>query len=321
MPSLVEPKKLLNAVTLMSLSQNVSQIAGPALCGAIIALAGVGVAFAGQSALLAVGLLALLPLRVPGPDRSGPGRNMLTEVREGLAFVAGHPGVRTLMVVLLVMAGTFTTLLPKIAQEDLHVGAFAASMLFSAMGIGMLMSSLVLASFSKLERAGAYFIVTLILGGALNGALGLSPCYSLSLAIMFTTGWNAGFFTNLNMTLVQAHTPQAVMGRVMSIYTLCMAGGMPLGALLAGLMVDAVGHARVVRGLRLRAHRRRRTGVPYAALPAPHALERGRAGPSKPTGERVVQSGRRPRRRSSRAPGRGSGEGRAQRDQNAQASA
>ena len=244
-PSLVEPKKLLNAVTLMSLSQNVSQIAGPALSGAIIAFAGVGAAFAGQSALLAIGLLALLPLRVPRPDRSGPRRNMLTEVREGLAFVAGHPGIRTLMLVLLVsalvMAGTFMTLLPKIAQDDLHVGAFAAAMLFGAMGVGMLMSSLVLASFSKLERAGAYFIVTLIFGGALNGALGLSPWYSLSLAIMFTTGWNAGFFTNLNMTLVQAHTPHAVMGRVMSIYTLCMAGGMPLGALLAGLMADVVG--------------------------------------------------------------------------------
>ena len=244
-PSIVEPKKLLNAITLMSLSQNVSQIAGPAMSGTIIAVAGVGAAFAGQGVLLAIGLLALLPLRIPNPDRSGPSRNMLAEVREGLAFVAGHPGIRTLMLVLLatalVMAGTFMTLLPKIAQDDLHVGAFAASMLFGAMGVGMLMSSLVLASFSKLERAGAYFIVTLIFGGTLNGLLGLSPWYALSVALMFTTGWNAGFFTNLNMTLVQAHTPQAVMGRVMSIYTLCMAGGMPLGALLAGVMSDVVG--------------------------------------------------------------------------------
>ncbi len=34
---------------------------------------------------------------------------------------------------------------------------------------------------------------------------------------------------------------QAMMGRVRSSYTLCMAGGMPLGALLAGLMADVVG--------------------------------------------------------------------------------
>ena len=58
---------------------------------------------------------------------------------------------------------------------------------------------------------------------------------------MFITGWNAGIFINLNMALVQAHTPNAVMGRVMSIYNMCMVGAMPLSALVAGLMADVVG--------------------------------------------------------------------------------
>jgi len=244
-PSLVEPSKLLNAVTLMSLSQNVSMIAGPAMGGAMVALGGVGMAFAGQAVLLGIGLLALLPLRVPAVDRTGPPRHMLAEVREGLVFVARHPGIRTLMLVLLttalVMAGTFMTLLPKISLEELEVGPFRTSMFFTAMGVGMLMSSLLLASFSRLDRAGLWFIVTLVCGGTLNAAFGLSLWYVLSLAIMFATGWNAGFFTNLNLTLIQANTPHAVMGRVMSIYTLSMAGGMPLGGLLAGLMSDVWG--------------------------------------------------------------------------------
>ncbi len=244
-PSLVEPSRLLNAVTLMSLSQNVSMIAGPAIGGAMIAIGGVGAAFAGQAVLLGVGLIALIPLRVPPVDRTGPRRHLGAEVREGLAFVAGHPGIRTLMLVLmttaLVMAGTFMTLLPKIAREDLNVGAFETSMFFTAMGVGMLMSSLLLASFSRLDRAGLWFILTLITGGTLNAAFGVSLWYVASMAIMFATGWNAGFFTNLNLTLIQANTPHEVMGRVMSIYTLAMAGGMPLGGLLAGLMADVWG--------------------------------------------------------------------------------
>ncbi|MXY72363.1 MAG: MFS transporter [Dehalococcoidia bacterium] len=184
-------------------------------------------------------------MHVPSIDRSGPRRHLGAEVREGLAFVAGHPGIRTLMLVLmttaLVMAGTFMTLLPKIAKEDLNVGAFETSMFFTAMGVGMLMSSLLLASFSRLDRAGLWFIVTLITGGTLNAAFGVSLWYVASVAIMFATGWNAGFFTNLNLTLIQANTPHEVMGRVMSIYTLAMAGGMPLGGLLAGLMADVWG--------------------------------------------------------------------------------
>jgi len=244
-PSLVEPSRLLNAVTLMSLSQNVSMIAGPAIGGVMIAIGGVGAAFAGQSVLLGIGLIALLPMRVPAIDRAGQQRHMVAEVREGLAFVVGHPGIRTLMLVLmttaLVMAGTFMTLLPKIAKEDLEIGALETSLFFTAMGVGMLMSSLLLASFSRLDRAGLWFIVTLISGGVLNAAFGVSLWYVASLAIMFATGWNAGFFTNLNLTLIQANTPHVVMGRVMSIYTLAMAGGMPLGGLLAGLMSDAWG--------------------------------------------------------------------------------
>lgn len=244
-PSLVEPSRLLNAVTLMSLSQNVSMIAGPAIGGVMIAIGGVGAAFAGQSILLGIGLIALLPMRVPAIDRAGQQRHMVAEVREGLAFVVGHPGIRTLILVLmttaLVMAGTFMTLLPKIAKEDLEIGALETSLFFTAMGVGMLMSSLLLASFSRLDRAGLWFIVTLISGGVLNAAFGVSLWYVASLAIMFATGWNAGFFTNLNLTLIQANTPHVVMGRVMSIYTLAMAGGMPLGGLLAGLMSDAWG--------------------------------------------------------------------------------
>ena len=117
----------------------------------------------------------------------------------------------------------------------------AARRLFGAMSVGVLITSLVLATFTRLERAGLYFLITLVVGGALNVALGLAPWYWLAFAIMFVTGWNAGIFINLNMALVQAHTPNAVMGRVMSIYNLCMMGAMPLSALVAGLMADVVG--------------------------------------------------------------------------------
>ena len=240
-PTLVSQERLLNAVTLNSVSQNLSQIAGPALCGAVIAGFGVGGSFAVQAGLLTVGLAALVPLAVPKPAARAD-RNVLRELGEGLSYVAHHPGVRTLLVVLLVtalvMAGTFNTLIPKIAKDELGTGAIGASLLFGAMGVGMLMSSLLLASLPRLEPGGRYFILTMIGGGLLNTVFGLSPWYGLSISIMFVTGWNAGFFTNLNMTLVQSNTPQALMGRVMSIYMLCMAGGMPLGALLAGTMAD-----------------------------------------------------------------------------------
>lgn len=242
-PSLVSPERVLNAVTLMNVSAQVAQ-AGAVVSGVVIELGGIESAFAAQAVLLTLGLLVLIPIRVPNV-RTATQRRILEDLREGLSFVIRHPGIRTLMFVLLAtalsMAGTFQALLPKIAIEEWGAGAFRASMLFTIMLVGTLITSVVLASFRRVERAGFYFLCTLVAGGVLNVALGLSPWYSMALVIMFVTGFNAGIFINLNMALVQAHTPNAIMGRVMSIYQMCMAGMMPIGALVAGPMADVVG--------------------------------------------------------------------------------
>ncbi|MGB0115079.1 MAG: hypothetical protein WBP59_17800, partial [Ilumatobacteraceae bacterium] len=48
-------------------------------------------------------------------------------------------------------------------------------------------------------------------------------------------------FINMNQGLIQANTPQPVMGRVMGLYTLTMAGIMPFGALLLGGVASMIG--------------------------------------------------------------------------------
>jgi len=163
-PTLVPRERLLNAITLQGLGQNFSSIAGPFVLGDIIATWGVTGAFWAQAILLAVGLLALIPLRVPNAPVVVR-RHMLAELREGMSFVAHHPGVRTLLIALLmtalVMAGTFTALLPKLAYDEWDATGRRASWLFGLMGIGMLGTSLFLASRPRFERAGLAFLCTL----------------------------------------------------------------------------------------------------------------------------------------------------------------
>jgi NhaP-type Na+/H+ or K+/H+ antiporter len=45
----------------------------------------------------------------------------------------------------------------------------------------------------------------------------------------------------MNQGLIQANTPQAVMGRVMGLYTLVTLGLMPFGALVLGFLAAWVG--------------------------------------------------------------------------------
>ena len=64
-PAVVPPHRLMNAITLNSAGQTVSQMIGPALGGVAIAVAGLEGNFALQAILMAVGLIFLLPLRIP----------------------------------------------------------------------------------------------------------------------------------------------------------------------------------------------------------------------------------------------------------------
>ena len=76
----------------------------------------------------------------------------------GSGSSSGKPNIRVLFLLLLlsslVIAGPWVTLLPKVAQVQLGANAFWASMLFTYMGVGLTISSLILASIPRLENAG-----------------------------------------------------------------------------------------------------------------------------------------------------------------------
>src|SRR5204863_134529 len=63
----------------------------------------------------------------------------------------------------------------------------------------------------------------------------------LSVAALVGVGWGGMVLYNSANTLLQLHVPDALRGRVMSIYSLIMFGEMPLGALWAGTLAQFIG--------------------------------------------------------------------------------
>ena len=249
-PALVPKERLMNAIVLMTMGMNVSMIAGPAIGGAAIAVWGLGGAFAVQAVLYAVGLVVLVPLRIPDRTVTPARRRLTIEIREGLAFIAGHREIRALFILLgssgVLMMGPYMALVPEISKEKLGQGALATSLLFAVLGIGMLCTSLFLASRKSMARKGGWFAGTLILAGVIQAGFGLSQWYLLTAGLMFIWGLGGGLFINLNQTLIQSHTPEAVMGRVMSLHGLVMMGLGPVGALAAGVVAASLGASATV---------------------------------------------------------------------------
>lgn len=245
LPTLVPRERLMNAIVLTTIGINVSMIIGPAIGGAAIALWGLGGAFTVQAVIYALGLGVLLLLRLPERTVAVERRRLRVEIVEGLAFVGRHREIRALFLLLattgLLMLGPYQALMPKIARDELGSDAFEASLLFAVLGIGMGFTSLVLARTRDLSHKGAWFAGGLVAGGLIQVGLGLSPVYLLTAVLMFLWGVGGGLFMNLNQTLIQTHTPDAVMGRVMALHTLAMVGLAPMGALAGGFLAGAIG--------------------------------------------------------------------------------
>jgi MFS family permease len=123
------------------------------------------------------------------------------------------------------------------------------------MAVGMLSTSLVLASVGDFGNKGAWFILNLAIGGIDVALMGVVDSFAVLALLMFVWGMGGGLFMNLNRTLIQSHTPDALMGRVMGIQSLGMVGFSPLGGLLAGVAAGVIGATAflVVAGVALTA--------------------------------------------------------------------
>ena len=64
-PAVVKPERLPNGIALMSIAQNFSQIGGPLLGGLAITLFDYGGMFIAMGAMLTIGLLSIIPIRIP----------------------------------------------------------------------------------------------------------------------------------------------------------------------------------------------------------------------------------------------------------------
>ena len=244
-PSLVPGPRLMNAIVLKNMGQNLAMLLGAGVGGGVIAIWGIGAGFAAQAVAYAIAAMLMMVVRLPARPSDEDRRSMRAEISAGIRFVIADRRLLVLMLLSAVtglfMLGPVFVLLPEIAKDRLGQEAFTASLLFLITSGGMFAMSFVLASRQAMPNKGRLFMIALAIGGPTVSALGLSPWYLLTALLMFAWGLGGGIFVNINQTLVQLHTPPAMMGRVMAIYSLAIAGFMPLGSLLAGIGASTIG--------------------------------------------------------------------------------
>jgi len=243
-PHLVERRDLTNAIALNSLVFNGSRVIGPPIGGLLYAAAGPAAAFLANALSYLAVIYPLAVMRLTWVRDEGPRPGVWAELREGLGYVRRQPIVRALLL-LVAMMGTFAfsylALMPVMTTTVLAGGAEENGYLLGVVGIGATCGALVVAAVGAGDRPGQRIVTLGVVAGAALLAFAFSRSLALAVVVLFAVGLAIiGFLSTANAT-IQNLVPDALRGRVMSLYSLALIGAAPLNSLLAGLLGNVLG--------------------------------------------------------------------------------
>ncbi len=241
-PALVGRSQVGRANSYFEAIYSAGYIVGPAIAGVLAATIGPGPTLAIDALSFAVSALGLLfvrrDLRAP-VDR--PRRRLLTEIREGIDFIAANPTLRT---VILFWGATSILLAPLVTALAVHVTrdlgqpASVLGLILASYGVGTVFGSLLTA-----RRIGRGRVAEILLGGNLVIGLALvvvatTAAIPLQVAAAFVAGIAQSMVLVTYITLRTAYSPDDLLGRIGSTARSISLGLQPVGLLVGGALID-----------------------------------------------------------------------------------
>jgi predicted MFS family arabinose efflux permease len=246
---MVEREDMTNAIALNSTMFNLAVVLGPALGGLIYAWVGPGWCFTinGISFIAVIIALLLMKLKPFIPVKTN--RSALSDVKEGLKYVANHPSVRMLisnLFIITLFGLGIAMLIPAWTVEVLGGGATTNGFLMAARGLGSLIGALMIASMGRIRFHGKIWTINSLLLPIAMVIFAFMRWLIPSMLAMAAMGFTFMMIVNLSNSMVQIRIADEMRGRVMGVFTFFFFGAMPLGSLISGWAADIIGEPLTV---------------------------------------------------------------------------
>ena len=240
-PSVVGRGDLTRANALISGTFSVSETAGPALGGLLVATVGVEAAFVLDSVtyLVSAAFLSRIPLPRPqSDDDTGFGR----ELKAGFGYLAASRLPLAIVIGAFLTVLTINTTIP--AEVFLAKGTFGAGdagygLLVGLFGGGMILGSALIAALGDRVRLLPLYFLGIYISVLALVATGLSPTFVIALVALLVAGFANGIDNVTTDTILQKTVPDVFLGRVFAVRFLGFSVGEVLAYPLGGLIMDA----------------------------------------------------------------------------------
>lgn len=249
---LVPREKLVAAVSLNSLNNDLAQAVGPIIGGYLMGLAGAPAVYA----IRVVGqILMLFTLRrapdrpAAQPDEPATLAGLKRSLAQGWQFVRGapqaHGGLIRYAVFIAPCAGVIA-LLPLEARENIQTEVIGYGGLLTALGVGTTAGVALTPLIHRHIRMNPVATVSLFVFSV--SVLGVSQWDGMLLdaAFLLVMGFSWGILSVCHQISVQSSCPDSLRGRVTSFYILTLQGSMALGSVIFGWLAEYAGVSRTI---------------------------------------------------------------------------
>jgi MFS family permease len=238
-PRLVEPHELATANAIENVYGSTTNVAGPALGGALIAVLGLKGAYLLDAGTFVASLWSVWRLP-PLPVALGAERPSWETIKEGFRFVRRK---KVLLGMFLVdsnamVFGMPRALFPALAINRFGGGAGALGLMYAAPYAGALVSSLLSGWIGHVRRQGLIVAVAAALWGVAITAFGFADTFWLALLMLAAAGAADNVSAVLRGTILWTVTPDELRGRVSGIEFAQVAATPALGNVESGLVAS-----------------------------------------------------------------------------------
>jgi predicted MFS family arabinose efflux permease len=242
LPMLVNPADLgIGNARLQGSFLIANHIAGPPI-GAFLFAAGMAWPFVAQAVLVLLAVLLVARIALPPvPAQSGEPTHVLRDIAEGVRWLVRHDAVRTLAIVIIafnITWGAAWSVLVLYSLDHLGMGPVGFGLLTSAAAVGGLIST---SAYGRIEARfdlATVMRVCLLLEVLLHLALALTTTGWVAMLLMVVFGAYAFVWGTVSTAVRQRATPMELQGRVGSVYSVCVFGGIVIGQAIGGPIAE-----------------------------------------------------------------------------------
>jgi predicted MFS family arabinose efflux permease len=221
-----------------------NQLAAPPI-GAFLFAVGMALPFGANAA--AFGLGAVLVSRVAASTRvvraAGPS-HLRAEIVEGVRWLVHHPPMRTLALTIVlfnVTYGAAWSVLVLYAGERLGMDEVGFGLMTAAIAVGGIAGTVSYGSLERRFSLADLMRVGLLIETGTHLVLALTTSSTVALATLVVFGAHAFVWGTTSTVVRQRAVPDALMGRVGSVYRIAIMGGIVIGTPIGGLLARQFG--------------------------------------------------------------------------------